>query len=626
MSTSTLNESDADPARETTVRDDSERIRIWLTHAFAEPPESLGELLDRASELAVDDRLTLVEQALILFRDLYVNRPLKEALHAVRPVRRLELLHIELARLRRRECRRGEALRPEELPPPLRFHNELTEIFMSVRDLHMRYLMPEPFRDCFAVLGFDVENYYEPAPDDLSRDVRQLHPVLAPDGRRLVRRYLVTGVVTGSLDGGHFRPGVEVVSWNGMDIGDAVERNGDRHAGSNAAAHHARGLTRLTLRPLWVAPPPDEKWVIVGYRIRPAGEMRYMKLDWWFVHCRHRTFRGSRVVGSIHVPRTPRTIDLGESVDAEADAMNEVRQGLEARCTYRDFWREIAARSAGTEFELEEIRLGNTRRPEWGHSWVFGLDGKSYGYLRIYTFAVHVETFLEEVRSLLVEQQRTRCLRGLILDLRDNGGGRIAAGERLLRMLSPHPVEPIRFEFLNTPACLELTHRLRGRGLGPWERSLERVAEIGSTYSRGFPITPPESLGGQVFRGPVVLIVNALSYSTTDIFAAGFEDHGIGRILSTDGNVGAGGANTVSHETLRRFAGGELGLKRLPRGAGMKVAIRRAIRVGEQVGTPLEALGIEIDDDSRYYLQDFDLLELSRGLLEKAVGILETMK
>src|SRR5438874_5340299 len=39
--------------------------------------------------LSREDRLLLVEQALLLLDNCYVHRPLKEAMHAVRPVQRL---------------------------------------------------------------------------------------------------------------------------------------------------------------------------------------------------------------------------------------------------------------------------------------------------------------------------------------------------------------------------------------------------------------------------------------------------------------------------------------------------------------------------------------------------------
>jgi len=132
---------------------------------------------------------------------------------------------------------------------------------------------------------------------------------------------------------------------------------------------------------------------------------------------------------------------------------------------------------------------------------------------------------------------------------------------------------------------------------------MERAVETGSTFSTSFPITSPDACNaiGQRYFGPVVLITSARCYSTTDIFSAGFQDHAIGKILGVDGNTGAGGANVWEHPLLGRLfsAAGtspkplpDSPIKPLPKGANMRVAIRRTLRVGAQAGTELEDLGI----------------------------------
>ncbi len=127
---------------------------------------------------------------------------------------------------------------------------------------------------------------------------------------------------------------------------------------------------------------------------------------------------------------------------------------------------------------------------------------------------------------------------------------------------------------------------------------------------------------GQVYYGPVVLITDALSYSTTDIFAAGFQDNEIGEILGTSGNTGAGGANVWWYEDLRTaFGGGSSSpFKALPKGADMVVAMRRSIRVGLRAGRPLEELGIA--PDKRHFLTKRDILQHNEDLLATAVDML----
>ena len=117
--------------------------------------------------------------------------------------------------------------------------------------------------------------------------------------------------------------------------------------------------------------------------------------------------------------------------------------------------------------------------------------------------------------------------------------------------------------------------------------------------------------------------------SATDIFAAGFKDHRIGHILGVDGNTGAGGANVWTHNLLRQLlrlpapVDAASPYETLPGGAGMRVAIRRTLRVGEQSGTPLEDLGVE--PDSLEKLTKDDLLEGNRDLINKAALILTSM-
>ena len=117
---------------------------------------------------------------------------------------------------------------------------------------------------------------------------------------------------------------------------------------------------------------------------------------------------------------------------------------------------------------------------------------------------------------------------------------------------------------------------------------------------------------GQVYYGPVVLITDALSYSATDIFAAGFQDNEVGVVLGTSGNTGAGGANFWSLDDLLRAQkkNPKSPFKTLPKGAEMIVAMRRSIRVGLRAGSPLEEFGVA--PDVLHLMTERDVLEDNR--------------
>jgi hypothetical protein len=91
--------------------------------------DSLPVFLKTDGALTPEERQRIVQQALVLMEQNYVHLPLKKAMHAVEPLQRLRLL-----------LRGLEETPPGRLPAELEFHREMTEIFMSVRDLHTNYL------------------------------------------------------------------------------------------------------------------------------------------------------------------------------------------------------------------------------------------------------------------------------------------------------------------------------------------------------------------------------------------------------------------------------------------------------------------------------------------------------
>ena len=207
---------------------------------------------------------------------------------------------------------------------------------------------------------------------------------------------------------------------------------------------------------------------------------------------------------------------------------------------------------------------------------------------------------------------RTLPPSGLILDVRGNGGGYINFGERILQTLSPRPITPEPFHFVTSALALRLA--ATESWLTEWEKPLEMAISTGAGFSQGFPLTDPAQCNdiGQVYQGPVVLITDAFCYSTTDIFAAGFQDHGVGhhpgrpqqhrrrrrqRLGSRRGPAAAGAAA----EPVRRTAWRR-------RACASRCAARRASAA--RSGVPLEDLGVVPDE--RYYMTRKDLLEGQR--------------
>ena len=521
-----------------------------------------------------------VRQGFLLFQENYVHLPLKESMYAVRPVQALRLLEQKL-------------ISTGEPASDLDFHRQVLSIFNSVRDLHTNYSLPAPYNEKTAFLPFQLESYFE-------------------DG---VRRFLVSHMV-GGFEAPPFGPGVEIVRWNGAPIATAVRANADRLAGSNEAARLARGIERMTIRPLILALPPDEDFVLVEYRTSD-GDFHEIRLD-WMVFTPDATGEGV-VDETVFDPRS-----YAMAVDIEAQMASRAKKSLfapsviakEMALVGKTFTPSKRKVNAGDDIPSGMPGVMSAKTVETSHG--------EFGYIRIRTFDVNdADEFVDEFVRLAAELPQN----GLIIDVRSNGGGLVLAGEQLLQVLSPRRIEPEPLQFINTARNLDLVRKhspsnFGGFSLMDWLGSMEESISTGASFSRAFPITDVEDANaiGQRYHGPVVLITDAKCYSTTDIFAAGFQDHEIGPILGVDGNTGAGGANVWTLPLLRRLAGNDGPYKSLPADANMRVAIRRTLRVGMRAGTLVEDLGVQPDE--LYEMTRDDLLNGNKDLIEAAAKLL----
>jgi C-terminal processing protease CtpA/Prc len=568
-------------------------IEAWLDKVHPAVKNQLGASVrlsefmaafEKRGKLSKSDRLLLVDQALLLMEMNYVHLPLKRAIHAQDPIQRLRRLKLQI-----------ERTPASDLPGEMSFHYQMQKVFMSTRDIHTSYSLPDPFKKMTAYLPFVVEEYFEPG----SRQPRFLASHVAR-GFRLPRS---------------FKRGVEILYWNGVPIRRAVEVNGEARAGSNPDARFARGLDGLTIRPFNGSLPPDEEWVVVIYRSED-GRREFELKQHWLVFM-------SKPSSATRRPRGKGVTKV--AMDTHKNAINHVKKVLFAPHTvaadkrHRSVAKKPVALARGaiktpfpTKFRARPIRN------RYG----------DFGYVRIFTFSCDdVDAFVGEFARLIKLLPRN----GLIIDVRSNGGGTIDAGERSLQLLTSRRIHPAMFEFINTPLNLELCRYASEdwrAEFSPWEDKIGDAILAGATYSYGGSLTPEEECNniGQVYSGPVVLITDALCYSTTDIFAAGFQDHEIGKILGTSGNTGAGGANVVRHKDLEESMSGYSNspFKKLPKRMGMRVALRRCIRVGKNAGRPLEEFGVIPDE--RHFMTRTDLLDNNRDLILHAVEILTRSK
>jgi hypothetical protein len=519
------------------------------------------ESSERRATLSREDRLRIVEQALVLVEMTYVHLPMKRAIHAIDPIQQLKLLRFQLAEWNM------------ALESTTDFHRRMLSIFGSVRDLHTLYLLPQPYRDCTTYLPFLIEQCYE----------------------RGTERFLVTRTAGDDLEGVsddgravRFERGVEVLAWNGIPIVRSIEINGESQAGSNPDARFARGLDNLTIRPLNSTLPPDEAWVDILFRGRNGLVATHRA--YWLVH------------KTGDAESAPSRSKKRAALDVKRTCILEVKKQL--------YPRDDSAALGSIKDVLYAVKKT--------------VEGQALGYIRIFSFDVDdARRFLKTFTTLITKEGFPQD--GLVIDVRGNPGGSIRAAESLLQLFTPNPIEPELFEFLNTPLNFQICKSAPDDwDLKRWLPSMGDSVLTGATYSAGFPLTRDELCNGigQVYYGPVVLITDALSYSATDMFAAGFQDNQVGLVLGTSGNTGAGGANFWSLDDLLRAQKKDATspFMKLPKGAEMIVAMRRSIRVGPRAGSPLEEFGVS--PDVLHLMTRRDLLSDNADLLRRAARLI----
>jgi hypothetical protein len=541
-------------------------LRTFRDHAREEGRFGPPEMLDVA------------EHAQELLSRFYVHLPVKRTVHAANPEQRLSVVCAQLE----------DALVSGHHPfTEEQFHYEMTAIFTSLRDRHTTYLLPHPYRTAVAFLPFLIEQ--------------------CTDGSEK-RRFIVSKTCGAFSEDPTFAvpvnpardPIVEVTHWNGTRIERAIDLNADSNAGSNRAARWTRGLDRLSFRWMGIGPPPTEDWVVLTYSV--GGRERHLRFPWLVVWN-----------PEVDAPPTDTRKSFSLGLDPEGEWIRKVKRGLYG--------------GHGQHTRKSDSQATNWRGRLAYREQQTGKRDRRYGYLRIYSFEVDGDDHEGFVTQVVRVLNRRPPVDGLIIDVRGNPGGHMVAAERLLQLFSPSPVDQEALQFINTPSSARLASRFfRGSESRAFAPLRNEALGTASPYISSLPLDDAgiyNSLG-QRYQGPVVLITDALAYSASEVFAAGFDDHRLGTIIGVGGQTGGGGGNVWDYEKVQEVwnsEGAPYWFKDLPQGASFTIAIRRLTRVRERGGLALEDLGVVATHP--YSLTTADVLEDNKDLRATAVKLLE---
>lgn len=544
-------------------------------------------------KLSPRERLTLLDGLETLFEGAYTHLPLKRARYGFDPVQRVRILRMQ-----------AEGLSPED------FDAEVDDIFNRLRDFHTVYWRPG-YEGKVAALPCMVELYY---------DKKQPRYMVSKVGERVRKP--------------GFQPGVEVETWNGVPIDRAVQRYADQESGGRPDSMRTAAVQTLTSRALSNYSLPDERTVTIGFRKvnaqgKPVGKQLSVTLEWCVVDVR---FVEQFQEGQKKAARAGEVRAL--AFNPSAAAIRKARLLLYAanalRGESKPFRKDATAATVGAKIEGFSTSL-----PDFLSASVLrgSRKGQRYGYLRLWDFLVpSVREYLEELRGLLALMPP----QGLILDLRGNPGGIVIAAEMALQFFTPRTIEPARFALLATDLMLKLSAKDRGSSaerrsdIWPWLPSLTDAVRNGEMYSAPLPITIPSkcNIAGQAYGGPVIMVADTNTYSSGDLFSAGFVDNGIGHMVCVGESTGAGGASIWTYGEMRQFAGRRLrrGLPPLPEGGTIQFSLMRATRAGPRLGALIEDVGVSVRPKQQYRLSRDDLLYGNRDLLAYCIGWLERQR
>jgi hypothetical protein len=462
-----------------------------------------GQLLARKFDLAlasigaapvysIDDRQSLLSQLSFALDRFYVHLPRKKAIYGFDPVRALALLRL-----------RVDVLTDAE------FHESLVEIIARVRDRHVMFYGRAPY-GVAAALPFTIETCW--------------------DGGDKI--YVVTGVDVGPSFQ-FLKIGARISHWNGIPVDRYVRLTANVFDGGNEAASLARSVAFLTHRPLTQFGPPLEAWVDLRFSV--DGVVAEERFAW-------KGFDGTSAPSYPALGRNP----TGFGGDL---LLMDLQNARRIRSAPQTFDGTPPVQPVSPPPGVPVIR-GSGANGVFDYGTIT-TSRDTFAYLRFWSFRADG---VDDLVNALAPVLATLPQNGLVFDMRGNTGGYIAAGERILQLFSAQPIVPARFQFRITDTTRAMAEA--SDEFARWRPSFVEAFGTGEEYTRGIAIEGDDAdynTVGRKYAGAVILISDALAFSTADIFAAGFIDNRVGKVICTDANMAAAGGNNWVWDVVRLY-------------------------------------------------------------------------
>lgn len=407
----------------------------------------------------------------------------------------------------------------------LDFYELCVSYVASLNDAHDVFILPADF---FATLGFSVDLY------DGKAIIEQIN-------RRQLRAFDFP-----------FQIGDELVSVDGVAAQDLIQSFTKYAIAANPLSTRRFAAELLTIRDQQIMPHahviPDASVVVVNLQ---NGGMQSFSVPWV------KSGTPITIVGPVIPPSSSLAAKDTLSPATPPDYMQPLRRLRNARLPDRravlGFGLTPPVFALPTNFV---IRMG-AKRFDFFYSGTYQAQGLRIGYLRIPTFDQFLSSddFQNEITYM---QQNTD---GLILDIMRNPGGDVCTAEDLLQRVIPNPFRTMGFEIRATRFWVEGFRQAvqDAKDSGASDSVIQQLQtllqEVTAAFLTPSGRTPPLPLchsdltvppatdaNNQViaYTKPIMLLVDEMSASGAELFAAVFQDNQRGTLFGMR-TMGAGG-------------------------------------------------------------------------------------
>lgn len=432
------------------------------------------------------------------------------------------------------------------------FQAALLKLFAEQRDLHTQYTMPTPFSCYRTFLPFTLGLYKDTEGHDqigVASVMNQIEVLnLAPEAQKI-------------------SVGDTLLTYDGDLALNAAKRFELQGMGANPAAALRRAVQNMYFWSQRNTLPLAKNKISLSFKNR-IGEVYSLEIP-YLNRLNQQCYSGANRKRTI----SPKNFMLGQD-----DQLIEIQK----------LFRQASRKRAKALLPTDEPILSYK---------IFDNEYGKYGLLKLESFvpeAKGTEGTLNIIKSLLSQEMKSTD--GLIIDLRDNGGGWIDMAESMIQMFSPERTQPLGFRLLNSP-----TNQFLGKNKfqflnSRFQRVLERAELLNASYTEAIPLNSEKGINqkGQFYYKPVAILTNSACYSSCDVATALFMDSTQAIVYTEDGTTGGGGANNVQHaailDGLKNISGHAF--KPLPKGTEIGFAWRQMLRSGRGLGALIENTGV----------------------------------